>query len=198
MEIHNFPQYSDEWWAIRSKKMTASNAGAIGNCGAGLKTYIEDVMKSHYSKTREEGFSNEHTRRGHDLEDSAGMVYSFKEDIPVKKIGFVTEGEYTGCSPDLLAGDDGLCEIKCLGDKAHFKIILDAKPEKKYLWQCQMQMQICGKKFCDLTFYNPNFDDSLIVFRQLPDKKMVKALFDGYKIGVGFIKAIEEKLGVVS
>ena len=39
MIIHEMEQGTDEWYAVRQLKLTGSNATAIGNNGAGLKTY---------------------------------------------------------------------------------------------------------------------------------------------------------------
>jgi len=195
MEIHNnIIQLSDEWWALREKRMTASHAQAISACGAGLKTYIEKIMQEYYSEAEPDHFSNKHTDRGNELENQAGMVYSFEKKITVKKIGFVTHNEYVGCSPDLLAGDDGLCEIKCLADKGHFALIIGGKPESKYVWQAQCQMLICGKQWCDLTHYNPNFKQNLLVYRILPDEKKFEKLRKGFVAGEKMIKEIEEKM----
>ncbi len=83
MKIYNFPQYSDEWWKIRERRMGASHAQAIGNCGKGLKTYIEAMLCECYSKKPKEIYTNKHLERGLDLEDSAGMAYSFDKNIPV-------------------------------------------------------------------------------------------------------------------
>ena len=195
MKIYNnILQLSQEWFRIRQKRMTASHGQAISACGAGLKTYIEKIMQEYYSEAEPEHFSNRHTDRGNELENQAGMVYSFEKNIAVKKIGFVTHSEYIGCSPDLFAGDDGLCEIKCLADKGHFNLILGGKPESKYVWQSQCQMLICGKQWCDLTHYNTNFKQNLLVYRILPDEKKFNKLRKGFEAGEKMIKEIEEKM----
>ena len=49
MQIHNLEQGSPEWFEIRKLKMTASNATPIGANGAGLKTYILDLVAEHLS-----------------------------------------------------------------------------------------------------------------------------------------------------
>ena len=194
MEIYNFPQYSDEWWAIREKRMTASHATAVGNCGKGLITYIRDLMRGGYSKTEEDRYSNKHLERGLELEDSAGMVYSFENNIEIKKVGFVVYSDYVGCSPDLFAGDDGLCEIKCHDDKEHFNLLLGDDFQSNYLWQVYMQMLICEKKWTDLVSYNPNFTQYLIVRRILPDQKKFDQLLKGFKMGEEMIRAIERRM----
>lgn len=194
MKIYDCPQYSDEWWKLHEKRMGASNAQAIGNCGAGLKTYIEKIMQEYYSKAERNSFSNRHTDRGLELEDSAGTVYSFENNIPVQKIGFVEYNDYVGCSPDLFAGGNGLCEIKCLDDKAHFALLIGGNFDSKHIWQCQDQMLICEKEFCDLISYNPNYEKYLIVRRLFPDMEKFEKLKKGFAIGEKLIKEIESKM----
>ena len=192
--IYDFPQYSPEYWQIRAKKMTASNATAIGNYGTGLRSYIHKMMREYYSTAPQDNFSNKHTERGLDLEDSAGLIYTAEQKIPVKKVGFVVHSQYVGCSPDLLAGDDGLCEIKCLDDAAHFELILGSSPASGFIWQCQMQMLVCKKNWADLTFYNPNFVKYKIIFRILPDTEKVSKLQKGMIMGKQMIEEIERKM----
>lgn len=194
MKIYNFDQYSDAWWSIRAKRLTASNAQAIGNCGKGLESYVEEIMCEYSSSAPKEGYKNHHMDRGNELEDSAGMVYSFDRKIKTQKVGFVTIGDYVGCSPDLFAGDDGLAEIKCHADKKHFNLILGGKFESKYVWQGQCQMFICEKKWCDLVSYNPNFKEYLIVHRIKPDPKKVDDLQKGFILGKKMIEEIERKM----
>lgn len=192
MKIYYCQQYSPEWWKLHEKRMGASKAQAIGNCGAGLKTYITEIMQEYYSIAGRNSFSNRHTDRGLELEDSAGMVYSFEKKIQVQKIGFVLYNNYVGCSPDLFAGKDGLAEIKCLDDKAHFALILGGQFESKYRWQCQDQMLICKKQWCDLISYNPNFKQYLIVHRLKPDQEKFDKLRKGFALGEKMIKEIEK------
>jgi len=195
MEIYNIPQLSDEWWEIKKKKLSAGHAQAIGSCGKGLVTYVNEIMAEYYSNAEKKSFSNYHTERGIELEDSAGMVYSFEKNIDIKKVGFVVYNEFVGCSPDLFCGDDGLAEIKCPDDKGFFGLLLGEEPDSKYVWQCQMQLLICEKAWCDLVYYNPNYSKSLIVKRILPDKEKFSKLLAGFEMGIKLIKEIESKIG---
>ena len=88
MKIFNFPQYSEKWWEIRSKKMTASHAQAIGSCGKGLESYALELVATHYSKNKE-GYSNGHMERGLELEPEAAAVYQAETLSDVQEVGFV-------------------------------------------------------------------------------------------------------------
>ena len=146
MQIHNCDQYSDMWWSVRSKKMTASKAQAIGSQGKGLETLCFEIVADHYSSKKQESFSNSHTDRGHEFEPEAAMIYQAETLNDVQEVGFVVYDDYVGCSPDRLVNDDGLAEIKCLSDKVFFQLLIDRKIESKYLWQMQMQMLVCNRE----------------------------------------------------
>lgn len=200
MEIHNFPQYSPEWWAIRAKRMTASNAQPIGANGKGLVTYIRKMMREFYSTDEKTAYSNKSMQRGLDLEDSAGMVYAFESGLTVEKVGFVTVGKHTGCSPDLFVEGNGLAEIKCLEDAAYFDYMMDRKIDSGYMWQMQMQMQLCERDWCDYVVYNPNFKTDSIISRVFPDPIQFDKLNKGYEAGIALMAEIERKsaeLGLV-
>lgn len=193
MGIYNFDQYTPEWWAIRGQRLTASQAQAIGNCGKGLQTYVEKKMSSHYSNAEPEQYTNKDLQRGIDLEPQAGMVYEFKTGIKTQKVGFVTYGDHAGCSPDLLANKDGIAEIKCPKDETYFEYYLNRDIPSGRVWQMQMQMLVCEKKWCDYVVYNPNFDQDLIVKRIYPDTFKMYKLIWGILLGARMIKEIINK-----
>jgi len=197
MEIVNVEQLSPEWWKLKEKRMTASHAQAIGANGKGLETYINKLMQEYYSNADPEHFSNHHTERGTELEDSAGFVYQMETGMEVSKIGFVIYNDYVGASPDLFVGDDGMAEIKCLADKGYFDLLMGAKPDTKYIWQANMQLLVCEKKWNDLVFYNQNFDEPLIIIRVEPDHAKFEKLEAGFESGIVMIQEIENKMNKI-
>lgn len=194
MIIHDVPQKSDEWFKLREKRMTASHAQAIAANGKGLVTYITKLMQEYYSSKPPENFSNKHTDRGNELEDSAAFLYQMETGLDTKKVGFVEHSEFVGCSPDLFVSDDGMAEIKCPDDKVYFQYLLDGKIDTKYQLQCQMQLFICEKSYCDLVTYNPNYERKIIIQRIEPDQKSFDKLKIGFESGEKLIKEIEEKI----
>lgn len=181
-------QKSEEWMELRKLKMTASKATAIGNNGKGLETYITELMADYFSTAEKESFSNEHTERGNELEEQARQIYELEKRVKVDTVGFIEANEHLGCSPDGLVGDDGILEIKCLNDVAHYAKIRDKKADSGYIWQVQLQMLITGRKWTDLAYYNPNFKHSLIIFRIEPDEKKFEKLRLGIENGLAMIK----------
>jgi len=194
MKIHkDLIQGTPEWFSIRKGKATASHAQAIGNNGKGLDTYINQVMAEYFSSAEKEQYSNEHTERGNELEPTARSMYELENDCEVEQIGFCELNEFVGCSPDGLVGEDGMIEIKCPEDKVYFDIIINEKIDSGYMWQCQMNMFILERKWCDLIFYNPNFKKSMKIFRLVPDEKMQEDLKEGFKKVEERIKELKNK-----
>ena len=189
----NIEQGSPEWFDLRKCKLTASHGCEIGNNGKGLETYIVKMMAESYSSGMAEKFSNEHLERGIELETQARTLYELENGVAVAQVAFVELNEYVGCSPDGLVGEDGLIEIKSPSDINHFKMILNGEKEvdSKYIWQTQMQMLITGRKWCDLVFYCPNYEKSMIVFRILPDAEKFDSLEKGFAAGIKRIQEIK-------
>ena len=192
MKIYNIIQGSPEWFNMRVGKVTASHAQAIGNNGKGLDTYLLEVVSEMFSSAQKDQYSNEHTERGNELEPLARSMYELQENVEVEEIGFAEYNDFVGCSPDGLVGDDGMIEIKCPDDKTYFNLLMNEKIDNAYIWQCQMNMLILERKWCDLVFYNPNFEKSMKIFRLEPDKEMFSRLKEG------FAKAEKEIIRMIS
>lgn len=192
--IKDLVQQSDEWFDIRSTRMTASNAAAIGNKGAGLRTYIYKKVQEEYSTKKPEPFSNKHTDRGNKLEPVAATLYELETGNTVEKIGIVIVDKWVCISPDRFVNTNGLSEIKCPDDKNHFHLIQTGKIEKKYLWQMNMQMHYCKKEWCDFTSYNPNYEKSLIIQRVFPDEKLIEDIKEGVEKGKKLMIKLRENM----
>lgn len=193
MKIHQMEQGSDEWFDIRKLKMTASNAQAIATAGVGLETYITNLVSEYLSSAEKEKFSNEHTERGNELEETARALYELEKGEKVEEVGFVELDEYIGCSPDGLIGEYGGLEIKCPSDSVYFKQIISDSIPMNYVWQVQMNLFITGRKWWDLMFYNPNFERNMIIYRILPSEESFEKLKKGFEKGKKLIKEYLKK-----
>lgn len=195
MQIHKVEQKTDEWYALRRGRLTASEAQAIGNNGKGLETLVLCLMAEKYASVQEEKYNNGDMDRGNELEAQARSIYELERGVTVEQVGFISEGDYAGCSPDGLIGEDGGIEIKCPNNVKYFSLLLNGEKaiDTAYIWQVQMNLLLTGRKWWDLVFYSPNYTESMKVFRIVPDKKMHEALKEGLKIGELKIKEIEKK-----
>ena len=200
MQIIKVEQKSDEWFALRNKyPLTASEAQAIGNQGKGLETLVWEKLAERYSNGDKERYTNKDLDRGIELEPLARDMYELQTGNKVHEVGFVINEKISsvgGVSPDgIVTGQNGGVEIKCFEDKKHFKNIVNGlEIESQYIWQMQMQMLFTGWEFVDFVTYNPNFKQSLLVKRVLPDKEMQEKIREGLKKGEELIKEIENKI----
>jgi putative phage-type endonuclease len=191
------PQRSDEWYAVRRGKLTASNAATISANGKGLETYVYETLAEKYSNGSKDGYLSADMERGIELEDIARKKYSINCDEMVEEIGFIEIDEHSGCSPDGLVGNDGGLEIKCPNDTNYFKLLVNGESmiEKKYLWQVQMCMFVTRRDWWDLLFHNPNFDRDSLVFRIKKDHAMQEKIAVGLDKGRKLIIDLEKKYG---
>ena len=182
MIIHDCPQGSDEWHALRLSIPTASEGSKmVTSQGAPSKSmagYAQKLAADMFAGRDTDAWAgNSYTDRGHEVEPEARMFYEMR-GTPVQQVGFITDDLLMwGCSPDGLVGDDGLLEIKCL-PKQHLKALLYYKANDKapsdYIVQCQMQILITERKWCDLLYYSPDLPS--FVIRQSPNKKIMDEL----------------------
>ena len=192
MKIHNFEQRTDEWYAIRKGKMTASNAETIIANGKGLETYIYNLMAEYYSSAEKENYINADMQRGIDLEPEAKIEFQFYTGLDIKEVGCVELNEYILASPDGLIGDDGLIEIKCPNDSIYFKLLLSNNIKPEYIAQMQMQMYVTDRQYCYFVSYNPNFEKSLYIKKINRDEEMIEKLKKGLERGTQLIKEIKK------
>ena len=188
-------QGTEEWFKIRKGKMTASHATAIATCGKGLETYIFEMMAEYYSSGEKDSYSNKHLERGNELEPQARSIYELEKGVTVKQVGFIEHNDYVGGSPDGLVNEDGLLEIKCPDDKGFFNVLMKGEREIStgYEWQCQHNMLVSGRKWCDIMLYNPNYSQSYFIYRFYADEDKFKKLMIGFEVGEEMIKQVKNK-----
>lgn len=174
--------------------MTASHAQAIASAGKGLDTYVRELLVEIHSTADKEVYTNEHTERGNELEEVARSLYELETGHIVETVGFVEYNEYSGCSPDGLVGDDGLVEFKCPADKKYLDLLLDEKIDTGYVWQVQMQMLVTGRTWCDLVFFNPNFERSMYIKRIEADPAAHAKIIAGLQAGKKLMDEYEKKI----
>lgn len=201
MQIIKGVQTSEEWFALRATRMTASEAQAVGNNGAGLESYIFKKMAEYYSQGEWTHISNDDMERGKEREPQAKFLYCNETGNEIEEVCFVILNDYVGCSPDGLIGTDGLVEYKCPSNLNYFKLLTEYKNtgdftiKSEYIWQMNMQMDICKRKWCDFVCYNPNYSPKLLIKRVYPCAEKIENLHKGYKIGENHIKKIMGYMG---
>ena len=164
-------QRSDEWFAARLGKVTASKVTDViaktkSGYGASRATYMTDLAIERLTGNPTEFYANAAMQWGTDVEPQARAAYEFLNDATVVEEGFIEHPTIamSGASPDGLVGDDGMLEIKCPMSKTHYATLLNGKIAKKYIDQMQWQMSCAGRQWCDFVSFDPRMPEGLDFF----------------------------------
>lgn len=136
-------QNSDEWYAIRAGKWTASAGAKImgGLETQGLKDLVKDLAWGRVFGKTDRGYNGKSMERGHELEPDARASFAFDFDTVIEQVGFVEHGRIPnlGWSPDGLRDKRrrGL-EIKCLEHKAWIDFHEKREVPAEYRWQVKI------------------------------------------------------------
>ena len=187
MIIHkDIEQGTEEWFRLRLAIPTASVADKIVTSTGKPSTSIRKLAMSlaadlWANEELERWEGNDATARGHELEPEARNWYELEhpDQDPVEQVAFITNDQKTwGCSPDGLVGKEGMLEIKCLKKLGHSEALeyymKHDKPPTKYVPQCQMQMYVALRDWCDIYYYHPVLPSFTI--RQYPDMEIFQQL----------------------
>jgi putative phage-type endonuclease len=175
-------QRSDEWYAERLGKFTASAMGKLMAKGAGKTrdTYLRGIRYERECRKPASDYTNAAMERGIELEAEARLSYELVTGRAVTETGFVPHPElpFSGASPDGLVGDDGLVEIKCPGWDQHIRTRDGEPPKRDYLLQMQWQMACCERQWCDFVSYHPDFPTpgDMLVIRVERDDALIAEL----------------------
>lgn len=156
-------QGTEAWFSDRLGCVTASRVADVfaktkSGPSASRATYAAELVAERLTGRRAEGFTSGAMMRGTELEPIARECYSFASGHTVVETGFVPHPRIamSGASPDGLAGDDGLVEIKCCGAAKHIALLKGGSPEDRYVKQVRWQMACTDRAWTDLAFYNPD------------------------------------------
>jgi putative phage-type endonuclease len=180
--MNDIIQGSPEWFAIRCGKVTASRVADVmaktkTGWGASRANYMGELIAERLTGTVAPSFSNAAMQWGTDHEPDARAAYEFRFDKTVVEIGFAVHPTIpmSGCSPDGLVGDDGLCEIKCPNTATHIETLLGQVVPSKYMAQIQWQLACTDRYWCDFISYDPRLPElmQLFVYRVRRDDKYI-------------------------
>ena len=171
--MQDFDQRTDDWFAIRCGKATASKIADIvaktkSGYSASRANYAAQLVAERLTGATEPGFTNAAMQWGTDKEPEARAAYAFREDADVTEIAFVHHPviAMSGASPDGLVGDDGLVEIKCPNTATHIDTLLSKSVPGKYIIQMQWQMACTQRQWCDFVSYDPRLPETMRLFVQ--------------------------------
>ena len=180
MIIETFEQCSDEWFAARLGRPSASKFSQIittkGEPSKQRKKYLYQLAGERISGAREETYCNSSMQRGTEMEPEARSLYELMRDVSVDQVGicYKNESKTFSCSPDGLVGDAGGLEIKCPSMAVHIEYLIGGKLPTDYFQQVHGSLFITGRKWWDFLSYYPGIKPLLV--RVYPDEKFMAAL----------------------
>jgi len=198
--MNDIEQGTEEWFAIRCGKVTASRIADIiattkSGYSASRANYEAQLICEILTGKPAESFTNAAMAWGTETEPLARAQYELKTGNIVNQIGFVVHSkiEQAGASPDGLVDNDGLIEIKCPNTSTHLDTLLSQKVPSKYITQMTWQMLCTGRKWCDFVSYDPRLPDNLQLFIQRIelDEEYGKKLESEVK---AFLEEVNEKV----
>jgi putative phage-type endonuclease len=172
--IHDCEQRSATWHNLRLGKLTASAiadmlARTQKGWGASRENLKAKLVCERLTGVPQETYSNAAMAWGVEHEAEAREAYQRHMLCSVVEVGFVDHPTvaWAGCSPDGLAGDDGLFEAKCPETKTHINTLLGQSFADKYVKQALWQMAcLPERKWVDLVSFDPRLPETMRLFVQ--------------------------------
>jgi len=197
-------QRSEEWFAIRLGKVTASRvADVIAKTKSGYSTsranYMAELLCEQLTGKKGDFFQTAAMAWGTNTEPMARAAYEAAEGALVVEVGFVSHPtiQMAGASPDGLVDDDGLVEIKCPNTATHIDTMMTQTVPGKYITQMQWQMACTDREWCDFVSFDPRMPDHLQLFiKHVPrDDEMIIELEREVE---RFLADLDEKISALS
>ena len=182
-------QSSPQWIAARLGVPTASEFKRIltakGRLSASRTRYYGELLAEYcLGYAISEFYGSGWTERGQMLEPQALSAYELATDVMPARCGIFLRdfaqqsgGPITvGASPDALAGDDGLIELKCPSPGVHCMYLAEDRLPPEYVMQVQGQMWVTGREWVDFMSYHPDLPP--LILRIAPDPDLQGAMDD--------------------
>jgi hypothetical protein len=167
-------QNTPEWFAARLGHVTASCVSSVlaKSQKKGAKSSMRESYKWKLALEIVSGKSSEDDevdtywmRRGRELEPDARTEYELRTPEPVTTCGFLKHATIPryGCSPDLLVGDKGMGQVKCLNRQNHGECWASGIPSKNRQ-QMICELSVTGREYNDFISYHPEFPEHLKLY----------------------------------
>ena len=198
--IEMMDQGTDEWFAIRIGKVTASRVADIiaktkSGYSASRDNYMAQLICERLTNQKGESFTNAAMQHGTETEPLARAAYEAFTDVLVDEVGFVPHPsiQMAGASPDGLVGDDGLIEIKCPNTATHIETLLSQTVPGKYFTQMQFQLACTGREWCDFVSFDNRLPPELQMFvKRVPRDEVYIRLIEAEI--VQFLAELDDKI----
>lgn len=168
MRILDCEQGSDEWFAARCGKATASEFHSILAKGEGKTrtAYLYRIISERLSGKPADTFTNDNMERGKRLEPKARIAYELVTDSMVQAVGLILHDDLqVAASPDFLVGDDGGGEIKSVLRTTQIETLFAGKMPTAHIPQVQGNLWVSGRKWWDFVSYCPDMPEEFSLIR---------------------------------
>lgn len=175
LNIISATQGDPEWLASRIGCLTASRIADViakrkGKSTEDLQGRIDlrlALAVERVTNRVTENYVSFWMERGTEMEPLARASYELRTGAETEQVGFVLHPtiQWAGCSPDGLAGMDGLLEIKVPKPTTHAEYLLGECVPEIYVPQMMWQMACCpGREWNDFVSWCPDFPEPLDLF----------------------------------
>jgi putative phage-type endonuclease len=168
-------QRSDEWFAARLGKVTASRVADVvaktrSGPAASRGNYMAQIVAERLTGKVADSFSNAAMQWGTEQEPNAVSAYEFTTNDEVVLVGSIDHPTIamSSASPDGLIAETGMVEVKCPNTATHIAFIRTEKIPNKYILQMQWQMACAERDWCQFISYDPRLPPKM----QLLTKKV--------------------------
>ena len=180
-------QGSEEWFAVRRGKITASRLGDImrktkwGESTYKAKVRLEIAIERITGKSASSVVMNQAMRDGVEREPDARTLF---EAVTGKEVALCGSFNHptivnTSASPDgLLRGENACLELKSPTHATHAKNLMSETMPKNYIYQVQWQIACTESDFAYFASYHPDFPPELRLkwVRVEKDDSVIKSL----------------------
>jgi putative phage-type endonuclease len=164
-------QLSEEWFAARRGKVTASRVSDMmattkTGYGASRAGLMAELIAERLTGKSTERFQTDAMKWGVEKEADARDAYTFYCDASVLPGDFALHPEIAdaGASPDGYVASDGLIEIKCPQTNTHIDTLLSGSVPGRYVTQIQFQLACTGRQWCDFVSFDPRMPARMQLF----------------------------------
>jgi len=187
IDTKQLDQTDPAWMLARLGHITAScmdDVMAKGKTGEAVTRYKYKIklLAERMTGVGQDSYNNAAMDWGKSQEQFAAQAYELRREILLDKTGFWRHPtiEWLGASPDRLAGDVGLVEIKCPNTSTHLTWMLSGSSTmpSEYVKQVQAQLWICEKEWCDFVSFDPRLPEKnqLHIIRVMRDEELIKKM----------------------
>jgi hypothetical protein len=156
IQIFDIDQGGEDWVKARLGIPTASRFATVMAKGEGKtrNEYMRKLAGEVLTGEQMDSFTNGHMERGRSMEDEARETYAFINDVDIKRVGFIRNGD-KGASPDSLIGDAGGLEIKTALPHIQIERLMRGGLPPEHKAQVQGNIWVAEREWWDFVSFWP-------------------------------------------